>query len=352
MLAANYDWDTKIPLNVEDTDLDPDMKELPKEREGATEMMFCLMRYQLGSFFKSLRQIDPVKSDDPNAGWKQLTNPSVSLAEKDRALEDIQKRFEANYLGYCDPLVPLHFMVSVVSRSILCMLYMIIHHPRNYQDGGASMTQKQKDTVFEKALKIVEYGNLLKSSPATKGFLWHINVFFTWQAFIFLLDHLVNAPLGIHTDKAWEQLELVYEHHPALITDKSNKLHAAVRRLTIRAWDGREKQFQKQGRLPPERPEIINILKRNAARRKMPPLDKFTHPGPQGILALEGMAQSAPESQFTSPSTSSGVTQDAGLPDFDTPTDWAQWDDLIGNFDWQQYEMPGMHNLNFVTPQW
>ncbi|KAF2101807.1 hypothetical protein NA57DRAFT_9916, partial [Rhizodiscina lignyota] len=237
--ASNYSWDSRVPLNVNDCDLDPDMKDFPKEREGATEMIFCLMRYELGDFFRNIKYLQaPDTTDTP---WKKLGSKMVPMEEKDKAIEELQRRFEQKYLRYCDPLNKLHYLVSVVARSIIAMLFMITHHPRQYPDKGASMPQEEKDRIFEKALKIIEYGNLLQSSPVTRGFLWHMNVFFTWQALIFLVDHLVNMPIGPNSDKAWKQVELVYGHHPALITERSNTLHAAVRRLTLRAWEGREK---------------------------------------------------------------------------------------------------------------
>lgn len=43
-------WDTKQPLNINDTDIWPGMEEPPKERGGATDMIFCLARSEIGKF--------------------------------------------------------------------------------------------------------------------------------------------------------------------------------------------------------------------------------------------------------------------------------------------------------------
>lgn len=43
-------WDTKQPLNVNDTDIWPGMEEPPAVREGATDMIFCLARTEIGRF--------------------------------------------------------------------------------------------------------------------------------------------------------------------------------------------------------------------------------------------------------------------------------------------------------------
>jgi Fungal specific transcription factor domain len=51
-------WDTFRPSNLNDSDLHPDMKELPAERVGATEMIFCLLRYEFGAFFRRTGYVD------------------------------------------------------------------------------------------------------------------------------------------------------------------------------------------------------------------------------------------------------------------------------------------------------
>ena len=43
-------WDTKQPLNINDTDIWPGMDEPPTPREGATDMIFCLARTEIGKF--------------------------------------------------------------------------------------------------------------------------------------------------------------------------------------------------------------------------------------------------------------------------------------------------------------
>ena len=142
-----------MPLNVDDSDLSPDMTDFPEEKEGATEMIFCLVRYELGNYFRSAKLLEyPDMVNDP---WKKLSSKYVPLQDREKAVEELQRRFEQKYLRYCDPLNRLHFLVSVVARSILAMLYMITHHPKNLPDKGASMTEEDKSALSEKALKII-----------------------------------------------------------------------------------------------------------------------------------------------------------------------------------------------------
>ena len=75
-----------LPANLNDADINPDMMELPAVHSGPTEMIFCLLRYEFGKFL--------------NTNGKKLHNPAVSLAEKDRLVDELEDHLERNFLRY------------------------------------------------------------------------------------------------------------------------------------------------------------------------------------------------------------------------------------------------------------
>ena len=44
-LSLQAPWDARLPLNIEDEDIEPSMREAPEEREGLTSMSQCLWTY-------------------------------------------------------------------------------------------------------------------------------------------------------------------------------------------------------------------------------------------------------------------------------------------------------------------
>lgn len=56
--AFNTFWNTRRPLNVSDSDLSLYMRELPKEREGPTDMLFCTIRTEIGEYIRQLQVMD------------------------------------------------------------------------------------------------------------------------------------------------------------------------------------------------------------------------------------------------------------------------------------------------------
>ena len=52
-------FDTKMPLNVNDEDLVPEMPELPESKIGCTEMTFGLIRFEITSTLKKIQFVPP-----------------------------------------------------------------------------------------------------------------------------------------------------------------------------------------------------------------------------------------------------------------------------------------------------
>lgn len=92
-------YDTKFPMNVNDEDLYPEMKEWPQERTGMTEMSFCLMRFELSVTTRRLLNLAPTGVAPP-------LSRKETIEEKEKMIDEIHTRMEEKYLRYCDMTVP------------------------------------------------------------------------------------------------------------------------------------------------------------------------------------------------------------------------------------------------------
>ncbi|KAF2107099.1 hypothetical protein BDV96DRAFT_458280, partial [Lophiotrema nucula] len=252
--------DTKRPLNVNDSQLFPDMKELPMEHEGATEMTFFLIRCHVGEFMKRS------KSDVSFDGvWGTLSTQAVPLESKDKAIDELQSLFERKFLQYCDPAIAWHFMCQHLVKAVVCMMRFMAHNPTTVQD---SMPQSEKDMLFKTALQVVSWQNLAYTMKEMQGFLWHINMHFQWKAFIYIVSELRYRTAAPEADDAWKQVGLVYEYHPRLSKELSKRaLPVAVGNLTLKAWDA----FIAARRTPGHGgPIFIQILRAQRKQTKPP----------------------------------------------------------------------------------
>ncbi|KAK9327954.1 fungal-specific transcription factor domain-containing protein [Lipomyces starkeyi] len=319
-------WDTKIPLNVNDDDLSPDMRELPTERAGSTEMIFCLIRYNVGEF---LRHSSP-------RSFVSEQNTGLSLAEKDRVINELERLIEQSFLRYCDPVIPLHFLAATMARSTMCTMRLGIHHPRNFPDKGAQMPQADKDYLLSNSMRIIEYDNLIQSSKSTQKFLWHVGVYFQWDALIFVLSELCHRTAGEQSERAWQLVAEAFEYHPEILTDMKRALHVAIGNLTKKAWEARETESVRrhQNRSPPEQPRFISLL--YPQKKNTRSAQKSINVRYQGYLADEGDINDLGHdnewppadisSGLDSPSLSGTISMDLN------PTDWSKWNDLLQDF--------------------
>lgn len=355
-------WDTKLPLNINDADIYPGMTKAPVEHTGPTEMILCLMRYQLGEFLRSLKiskaSSSTLSSLPFDGGWQGLTSPTPSRADKDQAIEEFTKILEDKFLKYCDPLDPVQFMTSFAGRAIISSTIFRTHHPRHSADGGAQLPQEEKDMLFATAVRIIEYDGLQSLEPL-KRFRWHVKNYFQWDVFLYMLNELRFRTTGEQVEKAWRLVGRVFESHPEILTQTKVPFHVAVGNLTIKAWEERKIKLEQHaahqntttitttlGKDPPP------FLKTLYSQRKPPPpppppqnqpsestcpIDTtFTQFGNTASSAVsQATAAHDPYNQITKTTENStgGVDPQllswSALPGDLNPIDWEKWDVLL-----------------------
>lgn len=340
-------WDTKPPLSINDSELSPNMREPPVEHTGLTEMAFCMLRLEIGRFMRHPNSLGTFDGEIHH-GFDSI---AVSLSEKDKVIDELERSLERKYLRFCDPMIPLHVLVTCVARCALYKLRLIAHHPRQYSEGLKSMPQREKDMLFSICLKMVEQDNLVHSNNSTQRFLWHINVYFQLEALAYLLNALRERTAGESVDRAWSQLGELYEHHPELLTDRSNALFVAIQNITIKAWEARETAFSCKNRgssgptLKPPR-LISNLIFQRRPTMTAPAV--ATNAGDSPLIPPYSRINQHDQTNSLQPSNqgfTSDVSNNYGLPmppdplqiDMDS-MDWAYWDELLRGSDLQLFE--------------
>ena len=224
--------DTKVPTNCNDTDIWPGMKDPPVSQERPTEMITCLLRCEFGAFWKEKLH---TQGQDPNKLFK-----NTGLEQRDELIDELQHRLEVKFLRYCDLSNPLQFMASIIGRSAVNSMRLMSHHPRRWEN-KAEIPESERQLLWHLSTKLLESDNLGHSTKGLRRYLWHTNVYFQWQALVYILGELKTHTLGEEVDSVWLKIDEVYENHPAFITDFRKPLHIAVGSLCLKAWEARMK---------------------------------------------------------------------------------------------------------------
>lgn len=238
-------FDTNLPANINDADLDPNMRDMPLEHKYQTEMMFCLITYEIGKFTKG-------------AGSQKFFAAPVSA--KDKIMDELESRLHTKFLRYCDRSIPLHSLCIAVAKSITANMRLMAHHPRHWKGRESDIPQAERDILFSLSLQMLENDNMVHSVPGLKRYLWHVHVNFQFDAFIILLSELRRRPNGEHSNRAWNHVQEAFNTHPELTSD-DYALHKAIGNLTLRAWEIREAQLAQQNQDHTAIPGFIATLR-------------------------------------------------------------------------------------------
>lgn len=199
-------YDTKLPMNLNDEDIYPGMKECPQERKGATEMTFCLIRFELSDFSRRLSFTAP-QSPSPSQ------SPEVSLAEKEKLIDECHRNLEEKYLLHCDMKMPIYWVAATVARLILAKMWLMMHHPRSFAgtEGGSPLAPEVRDRVFITSVEVIEFSHLLEKNENTAKWGWLFRTYTQWQSVAFALSEICTRPPGPDVDRAWRAVEAVYD---------------------------------------------------------------------------------------------------------------------------------------------
>jgi hypothetical protein len=188
-------------LNVQDTDIDPAMSDWPEERQGFTDMTFCLIRFEVTNIFRRILYVPP------GHGRGNYYFSNLTIAEKEKWISDCHQRLEDKYLKDCDMSSPLCWVTATISRLVMSKMWLIVYHPHQRKDGGASLPQETKDKLFITSLENIEYSMLLETEARTMKWGWLFRTYVQWHAIAFLLSELCVRTKGEAVDRAWHALE-------------------------------------------------------------------------------------------------------------------------------------------------
>jgi hypothetical protein len=253
-------WRSILPLNINDSELTPEMMVEPRGHVGFTEMTFRLMMADIGKFIRSSEPMVPF-----GGSWRKLTAQSVALAEKDKMIDELEMMLESKYLGYCDPVIPLHILTRCFASIVISKRRLTIRHPRRFL--GSSMPEDNRQKLFDICLSILEQDNFVYSMDCLRGFLWPLDQEFQpfqVDAFVYLLSELRYQDPSPLTEKAWSEISKSFKHHPNIVFAGS-PLNVAIGNLTLKSWESGEARAQHQQFPHPSRPDfIIQLLEKRS----------------------------------------------------------------------------------------
>ncbi|KAL4975096.1 fungal-specific transcription factor domain-containing protein [Aspergillus desertorum] len=362
-------FDTRLPLNVNETDLSPDAKEQPKPRVGFTDMTFFLIRCDI---CYALRR---VAYTCPN------TSGAISEPTSDNCpsvVQTVNMHIEEQYLKHCDMSDPIQWISATVARLVLTKMWLVIHHPVTRSGLESRISHESRESLFITSIEVTEFARLIKEDKNTQKWSWMFDAHMQWHAIAMLLSELCVRPLSPLTDRAWIAVTTVYDDWLHTAKQRKGMLWRPLAKLMKRAGALRKRQLAeienqhvaaqhtKHGSTGPERPSIGSPFSSHFPEHSKlvaaaPPMD-LNHAQLQGPLdfdlsrgPMDGLSPFFPDGNFlATPESFSSSTQAAvNLKDPTTlsngqvsgtlqnPSNNQEWDQVLRDFQSDMQEIHG-----------
>ncbi len=206
--------DTKLPLHIDDSDIDPDNKTPPAPREGATSMTYSLITFEMCDLTRRMMGAGPDAA-------------ALTPNQQTHMLDEVYDKIERLYL--CNPARtdPVDYWVGLtVTRMVIAKMTLILHLPLLFFTDVPDVSVEIRDRLFACAIEVAEYNHALNSEQRCRRWRWIYQTYTMWHAIVYMLVEIPRRPWGPTVERAWLAL-----HSRFLIPPQAD-----MRTRSMRVW--------------------------------------------------------------------------------------------------------------------
>lgn len=238
-------WDCRIPLNVNDADLRPDVQVLPASRKESTDVVFAAVRSELGEYLRHAAfhlHID-------NSALKPLTKRfDDSLTLDSDHLINLGEMIEDRYLKFCDQESPIHFMATWTARASLAKYHLMEDNIR-LSSSSTQRVDEQYNAAASHALRMLKCDTKIMTSPLTKGFTWFHQINFPFSAYYQITQDLRRRPTSEQAQQAWDVMSDNWAAWFNVHFGTASPIFQLFASLILQAWEAYETASKPAGQI-------------------------------------------------------------------------------------------------------
>ena len=188
------------PLNVDDVDLSPDIRELPAAKKGWTGMTFSLIHIEIARAGQRLVEI----------GASSGLSSSKSESQRAKVIGEMRELVEQKVRLF-NFVVPQHRMAVSCARWLVKKLDFITRQQFRMRKHPGPREDLATDENLLEALEILEPRfTEMTEDELLKQFSWVRKVFPQYHVTMYILWHLCVKPEGPYVSRAWKSVDLVF----------------------------------------------------------------------------------------------------------------------------------------------
>ena len=223
-------FSTKLPLQINDEDLHVDSCEEVEERQGFTDMTFCLICHEIMDTVRQLNYV-PVKElgqpqSDSQEKWTQRIDAVINL----------QRRIEERYLRHLNLARPLHWATRIVADIITAIMWLIVYRPLQQRPDSSFSSQFADPGILGLSVEVLERAHQLNTDPAASPYRWLSQTYVQWHALAVTIAELCVKIEGPMVERAWAVLIPVFREASQHVADSNEgMLWRPIKKLMNRA---------------------------------------------------------------------------------------------------------------------
>lgn len=212
-------FDTKIPLNINESEIDPETKHTPAEHYGVTDLSFA--RISAG-IVDVMRQMMLLSVKEGISG----------LQEQSRLINEIYRRFELEYFQHTTDSGNIAYWVSVtIARLVMAKMTLIVFLPVLFAAPNEHISDEIRDKLLISAIEVAEYNHSLNAEEAARQWRWIYQTHTHWHSIVLLLIEISRRPWSPTLERAWVALHSSWLIPARTSTDKNSRIWIPLRKL-------------------------------------------------------------------------------------------------------------------------
>ncbi|OOQ85049.1 hypothetical protein PEBR_31157 [Penicillium brasilianum] len=223
-------FDTKIPLNINNSDIDPDSKEGPAEREGLTDMSISRVSIKTCELSKRMMVRGP---------------KAPSLEEQDHMLQKIYQELDEGFLRFSPEANISYWVIVTVARLMVAKMTLFIYLPVLFSSPGGQLSEQLRTKLLIAAIEVAEYNHALNAEQACRQWRWIFQTYTHWHAIIYILIEIPRRPWSPLVERAWTALHSVWLIPTQSKMRKNLRVWFPLRKLMNKGTQHRESELNR-----------------------------------------------------------------------------------------------------------
>lgn len=234
LLITSGSFDTKVPLNINDADLEPNSTEMPPERYGITDNSFARVNAAISDTTRQMMA-------------RGAKNDVSSLEHQNRLLQNIYRKLEQEYLQHTTGSGNIVYWVTVVSaRLVMAKLTLLVFLPVLFSTPSEDMSDEIRDKLLIAAIEVAEYNHQLNSEQACRHWRWIFQTHTHWYAIVYLLIECTRRQWSPMVERAWVALHSCWLIPAKPRSSKDNRgIWVPLRKLMGKGQQHREEEVKR-----------------------------------------------------------------------------------------------------------